>query len=231
MSATVDQFRDRVRDLKTLLQLIGRLERMMIRQRATSRTASVTPESVAVLKASVFIVAYNLVESTIRSAFEGLYLQMHQDDMAYSALREEIRSIWVDQQVRGEIDSYSASPRTYHEKVQTLVEAVSNNAVLEFKSAHLPVSGNLDAASIRRVCEKHGISDSMPAKVKGGQDLTLVKTQRNNLAHGRTSFSECGRDYSIGDLRRIAKQCEAYVGYILRNIEKYATARRYTVGA
>jgi hypothetical protein len=205
------QLDDRVQDLKTLLKLITHLEKQTT-LKAKSRSAHsriiVDADELSVMKASVFLVAYNLIESTVRTAFESIYARIQTDQLSYSGLRTEIRELWIDQQIRGGIDAYTASPRNYHEKIQLLMEVVSQGSAVALSSKHLPVSGNLDATQIRRVCLKHGVPDRVPASLKGGQDLTIVREQRNNLAHGSTTFSECGRQYTVKDLKRIASQCE-----------------------
>jgi hypothetical protein len=220
------QLDDRVQDLNTLLKLIAHLERPA-RSRSANKSIIVDANELAVMKASVFLVAYNLIESTVRTAFESIYARIETDQLSYSSLRSEIRELWIDQQVRGGIDAYSASPRNYHEKFISLMEFVNQGSTLALSGKHLPVSGNLDAKQIRKVCEKHGLPHNTPASLRGGQDLAIVRDQRNNLAHGKITFSECGRQYTVRDLKRIASQCERYVRYILRSTEKYAKSRLY----
>jgi hypothetical protein len=222
--STFQQFRDRVRDLNALLKLISQLEQQ---RPAIPGHFTIDIHPLSVLKASVFIVIYNLVESTIRTGFESLYREIELQGLTYDTLRAELRTLWIDQQFRHKMDLYSASPRTYFDKIKELVDSVHHDAVLRLDSTRLPLSGNLDAHAIREVCKRHGVSGESPPATRGGEDLTVVKAQRNNLAHGNTTFSECGRDYSVTDLRRISVQAVNYLRAILKNIERYGKSRLY----
>gem|GEM_PF-986669 len=230
MTTSTKQLDDRVHDLQALLSLIAQFEGQKSGESLRSDPKSpliLDASQLSVLKASVFLVAYNLIESTVRSAFESLYVRIQSDRVSYSRLSKEIRELWVDQQMKSSIDAYTASPRTYRDKMLVLLELANQGSVVELSKKYLPVSGNLDALQIRKVCEKHGMRHEAPASLKGGADLEIVREQRNNLAHGSITFSECGRQYTVSDLERITSQCEQYVRYILKVTERFATAKRY----
>ena len=84
-----------------------------------------------------------------------------------------------------------------------LIDHVMNKLVIELDEEALPISGNLDARQIRDLCSSHGIAHTTPQNAKGGRALLTVKDQRNALSHGDLSFSECGRQFELVDLRRI----------------------------
>jgi hypothetical protein len=54
-----------------------------------------------------------------------------------------------------------------------------------------------------------------------------VKTQRNDLAHGSISFSECGRQYTVDELERIKRQVVVFMRSILRSIGAYIRKQSY----
>jgi hypothetical protein len=91
----------------------------------------------------------------------------------------------------------------------------------------LRFGGNLDAARIREVCDAHGVSHKTDRRTRGGEKLLVVKNRRNALAHGDLSFVECGRDYTVAELKEIKMQSFWYLKAILRNIDRFNTKKTY----
>ena len=54
-----------------------------------------------------------------------------------------------------------------------------------------------------------------------------VKEERNNLAHGTISFVECGRNYSIDDLKKIKNETECFLENILEGMKDYYENQLY----
>ncbi|MBC6109187.1 MAE_28990/MAE_18760 family HEPN-like nuclease [Pedobacter fastidiosus] len=85
----------------------------------------------------------------------------------------------------------------------------------------------MDGLKIRDFATKYGFSSNTHRNANNGVKLHQVKTQRNSLAHGNTSFAECGRNYTIGDLRDIKKQVIIYLRNILKNITKFLATNKF----
>ena len=113
---------------------------------------------------------------------------------------------------------------------QTLFNCISNIATdaidIKFNSEKI-LGGNIDGKKIREFAEIYGFSDKVHLNAKNGEKLFTVKNQRNNLAHGLSSFAECGRSYTISDLKEIKEQVILYIGRILKNIDNYLSNNKY----
>ena len=59
------------------------------------------------------------------------------------------------------------------------------------------------------------------------QFLEDVKNKRNQLAHGTTSFAECGRYYAINDLEKIKNETVIFLNSILQGMKKYYDEKTY----
>ena len=55
----------------------------------------------------------------------------------------------------------------------------------------------------------------------------IIKSKRNDLAHGNKSFGEVGRDVSIRELIQYKNETIEYMRAILQNIEEYLTDQQY----
>jgi hypothetical protein len=86
----------------------------------------------------------------------------------------------------------------------------------------------VDARLIKEIAEKYGFScKTEPTKTKDGQNLLVVKSNRNDLAHGVKSFEEVGRDQTIEELLEIKQEVIEYLRQILQNIKIYLDNQEY----
>lgn len=230
MVTVLADFDERAREVRSYLRLLREMERpgsqLHNPTKPSHRTIAIEEEWRKVSKATAYLLIYNLVESSIRSAFTRLYQAIEGDGCKLGELSKQFLDLWVDQKHRL-ITRETASPKNYKEAAAAMVQAVLEDQVATLLAAHLPVSGNLDAEAIRGLCHTHGISISVPASTRGGVDLGVVKAQRNALAHGNRSFSECGRDVTVADLERIANQTEVFVRATLRNVKRVIDTRAF----
>lgn len=193
--------------------------------RAPSSSLPTAKASALVFKACTFLLLYNVVESCVRSAFGNTYDEIAGDSLAYDGVTEKIQSLWLRQQLNVPTDS--ANHQTYIDLAAKVAQSASQGDVIRLESRKLPVSGNLDSEAVRLVCAKHGIRLKVSKWAKGGVELTTVKDQRNALAHGHKSFSECGRDFAVRDLERIAKQTRHFLNGFMKSVSEYNQRHRY----
>lgn len=76
MHHVISDFNERVTEVEQFLKVLDRLEKpsVVLYDKATRREKRVFHDgSLKIMKASVFLLIYNVVESTIRSSFKILY--------------------------------------------------------------------------------------------------------------------------------------------------------------
>jgi hypothetical protein len=59
--------------------------------------------------------------------------------------------------------------------------------------------------------------------------LLVVKTTRNDLAHGGKSFAEVGRDYTIADIVEIKRKVIKYLNEMLSCVSDYIANQSYLI--
>ena len=104
---------------------------------------------------------------------------------------------------------------------------IMRNEPIEMDRKATDISGNLDADKIRQICSDHGITYTVDSACRGGVALEDVKNKRNQLAHGTTSFAECGRYYAIDDLEKIKNETVIFLNGILQGMKKYYDEKTY----
>lgn len=230
MKQVLEDFDERVGEIDAYFAFLADLEqpnaRLVFEVDSHDFEKGIDSEWLKTLKATSFLLIYNLVEAAIRSALGSLYETMKREGRSYEDLREEIRSVWIDQRFR-RVDRHSASLRDYQDVARVLVSHAVDRLTVEIDSHILPKSGNLDAEKVREICHLHGIPVDTPASGRGGADLAMVVKQRNDLAHGNVSFRECGRNFTVSQLCATKEQAVVFVKGILLNIQKYITEKAY----
>ena len=234
MQTVIDGFNERIEEVDLYFRFLEKLEVPKVvfyfPQKRTHKFKEIEPDIFKMLKANVFLMIYNLVESSIRDGILEIYRQIGANNYTYESVRGEIREIWLRYNYR-QIFKETATWESARNTAAQLVEEAINRVVIELDKRAIPISGNLDALQIRRICDSHGISYQAHPRAKGGEKLLEVKTQRNALAHGERSFSECGRDFTLNDLKEIKRQSIIFVRSILRNMMTYANGKQYAESA
>jgi hypothetical protein len=178
---------------------------------------SLNPELAKTLKANGFLLLYNLVESTMRNAIEAIFDELKNQAISFDQLKPEIKMI-VLQNLK------NRSP----EKIYLQINQISTDIITATFEREKLFSGNVDARLIKEIAEKYGFSYQTDfAKTKNGQNLVVIKSNRNDLAHGIKSFEEVGRDKTIEELLEIKEEVIEYLRQILENIKTYLDNQEY----
>ena len=175
MWAVLQSFEERVEEVEKYLRVLEKLEdpSVVLFDKSTKREKRVFEEgSLKVMKATVFLLLYNLVESSIRSAFGELYTSILNSGRPACELKTEFRKLWIKQRY-GAIDLDSASTRTFRELTEALIEEITLGNPITLEEGKLPVSGNLDSDSIRNVCRFHGITPQIHKQAFGGGEQVV----------------------------------------------------------
>ena len=232
MQAVTEDFELRANEVRSYLRMLKAMDRsdavIYSPGKPSHKTIEVKDDWRLISKASVYLLIYNLVESSIRSSFGELYSTLKAQGCTINDVSNEVRSLWLSAQYR-KLTKGAVSANVFESAAAKMVLLALDKELLDLDSTKMSVSGNLDARKIRELCSSHGVSDKTSRWALGGRELKFVKDQRNALAHGDYSFSECGRDVTVEDLLRISKQTEVYIRSIIKNVAKYIDKKSYSV--
>ena len=214
-------FAERQKELKQFVSFLVELEKQapLVSSRAEKKGAG----RLAVMKASSFLLAYNLVEHSVRQSFAGLYSKLADEKPTFKTLEEPFRDLWLRQQLKDR-DAVFGSHDSYRKHTRKLLDTIANDEPLSLSPRNLPISGNLDADEIRALFSKHGLKLSVSKRASGGATLKTVKTKRNALAHGLETFTECGREFGVSDIVQICSETCLFVSGVVASAER-ATQR------
>ena len=183
-----------------------------------------------VLKASVYLHLYNLVESTVTACLRCLAEEVQQCGMPYRELTDELRSVWLRGQAK--IDQ-EMNPENRLKALISICEELTASNVVELQPK---IPGNLDDREIEKLIKRYGLRFVLRTDVKNAVKrpivndngpLVVIRHRRNELAHGLVSFAECGRDTLVRDLRKWRVLVVRYLRGLIRCFEGYLNAREF----
>jgi len=230
MELVKEDIKSRILEIEKYLKAIEKIENPKYAlykvDGTTKRKDNFDSELPKIMKATFFLLLYNLVESTIRLSFTELYEKIEEKQKPIAFFKNHYTEIWIKQQFLKK-DPISSNQSTYRNLISKMIESILQSENFSLSSESLPLSGNLDARKMRELLGIHGINQNIHYRAKGGAELLTVKSKRNELAHGNISFGQCGQEYTSSDLLRIKKETVTFLKSIVRNIEKYITRADY----
>lgn len=224
MITVIADFEKRVREVDIYFRHLEAIEekdgKLSIATVGGRVNKSLDPDLVKVLKANMFILLYNMVESSVRQSLVEIFDTINAENMTYAEASDHIKTLWIS---KGHCKFNSKSA----EQIFQALSSLAGNVIkIELVDGDIS-GGNIDGRKIRELSSKYGFSNTAHRNAKNGSKLFEVKKHRNDLAHGLVSFSECGRNYTISDLRKAKHEVVLYLRATLRNISKYLSEKKF----
>jgi hypothetical protein len=168
------------------------------------------------VRASCFLLIYNLVESTMKNAVAAIFNDLQLHAIPFDACREGIRRVVLN-------NFKALSPeRALGELLQIALDVV----IKTFDKDKI-FSGNIDSRKIVEVAGIYGFA----SPTGQGHHLLTIKNNRNDLAHGDRSFDDIGRDYDIEEIVTMFDLSKSYLESALTSIEHYIDNQTYLASA
>ena len=172
-----------------------------------------------IVKANIFLMLYNLAESSISGAIEQIHLSIKNDTtVSFDNIKDGIKTKLI---------KYLKNKKSA-EKFILEVNNISFDIITSCFDKKTVFSGNTDREEIIKLARHYGFSfDSDYSKTKHGEKLLTIKNHRNELAHGDVSFQEIGKEYTLSDIEEYKNEVIAYLEQIILNIELYINNKEY----
>ena len=175
---------------------------------------------VKTLRANGYLLLYNLVESTMTNAIDSIHQIFHSQSLGFDDLRTEVQRVILKNFRSASLDENFVANKMHPIQIAMIRMGYDKTNLF---------SGNVDARSIRDTAKIYGfgIAAHDTSVSKNGRRLLDVKNKRNQLAHGKISFEDCGHETSHDELIAIANETIAYLEAVLLGIEEYVTRQEY----
>mgnify|MGYP000946993959 CR=1 FL=1 len=157
----------------------------------------ITREVQKTIRASTYLLIYNLLESSMCNALDAIHLTLESEQVDIQKVSTKIKRIIYNNLKNG----------LGEKSIDTLI---SNNIDLRpiimkhgYNKKDL-LSGNLDVDVLQKIEKKYGFK-SFPIGGENGlyspSTIKEIKIKRNELAHGSLSFEQCGQQIPILTMR------------------------------
>lgn len=176
-----------------------------------------------IMKSNFLLMLYNLVEACIVSGMMEIYEDLGSNSCSYNQVIYEIQDIWSKYKIN-EIYGTATERVAYENRIKQIILDITTNAPIILSKDALGIRGNLNAKKIKDICDKHRIRYRLATQ---GESLERVKRERNSLAHGDVSFSDCARDLTISDLKNIKDEVILFLTGILDGMKSYYNQKLY----
>ncbi|MGK7930277.1 MAG: MAE_28990/MAE_18760 family HEPN-like nuclease [Microcystaceae cyanobacterium] len=218
MQSVLDDFNERAKEVTDYMTFLNDLDQETIKLSKNGVLSKIDDELAKTLKATAYLLLYNLVESTMRNAVQFIFDEIKTNNIAFDSLRTEIKKI-IWQNVK---------KRNSDTLTNNIIQLTTDIIHITFETEDL-FFGNVDAKLIREeIAKKYGFSPNTDySQTKGGIDLLSIKKNRNDLAHGSVPFSEVGKGKTATELVEISERVIEYLRQILNNINQYLDNQEY----
>jgi hypothetical protein len=227
MDDVIERFIEKVREIDEYMNLLQQIDDPTAKIHRNGKSPKgVSNTALKTMKASCFLMLYNLVESSITESMTKLYEQMNNDKKRLLDFDECVKELWIEQKF-SDMDPISSNQSSYRRLIKKMIEDVVSNSPVSLDPRKIHISGNLDARGIRNLFSLHKIPVKTHYRSFGGGELKTVKDKRISLAHGLESFAECGQQYTVQSILDIKKQTVVYLRSSLKNVRKYIEGEKY----
>lgn len=220
-------FNERYQEIKAYISFLDNVEKSVQSgvPRLSGINEKITPDQQRILKSSLYLQLYNLVESTVSRCLEAVAQEIEKENRYPGELGEELRKEWVRSIARTHDDSLSSEKRL--EAALIMCEKLLQKAPIVNFAIDRGGGGNWDDTSIKKICDRLGCTLNFSPNVEAAAKrhvrdkmgvMAFVKVLRNDLAHGSISFAECGDDVTVSELQAITTAVE---GYLRETIESF----------
>lgn len=234
MQRAKDDFDKRKSEIETYFDFLAKLDHDKVilhyEEKGVAKQHRIDDELGKILKANGFLLIYNLVESFCRNSLWEILSAINIENVDLKMLSNEAQLLWIKSQVK--IYKENANTTKLETHIHAIATDVINNTLIDFKegSEFIDLSGNIDKRKIRELASIYGFDPVVAAdKEKAGEDLLEIKTTRNNLAHGRITFAECGKPVSIPQMIKYKDNAINYLEGVLANIEDYIVNSKFRI--
>lgn len=228
MDIARDVLNDRVHEITIYIDMLDAFDKAN-----RDGKSIVSTEQYHILMANAFVLMYNMIEATVTQCIRRLGEIISQDSECPRCLSDKIISEWIANQL-GTKEQLNPESRLEKGKAfyRHVVSSAQSNLVFNKGGG-----GNWDDEEIFRFSERLGINlraipRHIATKIKKQREddlgcMKFIVRNRNKLAHGEISFSECGRDKGIARIKEIFTDTSQYLKAMIDLFEDFATRRMF----
>lgn len=233
MGLTRDLFDERRDEISSYIDFVSKLDSIETYRKSTIDFENgcsfiLTRDLQKIFRSYLFILTYNLIESTIHNCLTEICDKIHDESLPYDCLSPKLQEYWRSCQLNF-ITRSSINLQKSKRKFEQVIQILENNESVDLTLIKPTISGNLDYRAIDKIINVFGFYGKLEIddlrKLK--QALLLFKNKRNQLAHGNISFTKASENLTIGELINMINSITQYMDQVIMNLDNFINEKRY----
>lgn len=234
MKEFIRDFNRRVAEIQKYFELVDKIEQLGALSTKSIAFPSgeyiVDSDLQKILKSHCYLLLYNLVESSIRNGITAIHDIILIDGLTYKDLSSKIKRLWLlNDRSKSFRDSYIKKD-SVADNLQELIRSVLDDEIVSLDPSNIPISGNLDAKTIKKLIDMYGFFGNLGVASKEIDSiLDFVVKIRCDLAHGNVSFCDASSQILWSKLVDDKDKLVKYLTHLLNNIDDYIENKKYRI--
>jgi hypothetical protein len=238
MSELRDAFDERLAEVRSYLELLASMEREARDgpPRFAKATKPITPQQQKLLYAGLYLQLYNLIEATVTLCIQSVAEAAAEDaHWRPQDLSDALRTEWIRSTAK--IDADLNFPNRLKATKEVADHLIELRPLVPFEIAK-GGGGNWDDQSIDKISKRLGcrlgVSRAVMREIKKPVKddlgpLGLVRRMRNDLAHGKLSFTDSADQVTVSELKKLSKSVIDYLEQVVERFTKFVDGHEYLV--
>lgn len=237
MREFIRDFHKRVGEINKYFELVDRIEQLGVFSESSIYFPSdenenyeykVDSELQKILKSHCYLLLYNLIESSIRNGITAIHEAIQIEQLTYQQLSPKIQKIWLLNDLSRSFLDSSVKRETIANNLQEAIRTVLNDQIISLEPTNIPISGNLDAKTIKALIDLYGFYGNLEISSREIDEiLNFIVKIRCDLAHGNLSFSDASNQVVWSTLINDKEKLIVYLTNLLQNIGEYLDRKKY----
>ncbi len=234
MKEFIKDFNRRVAEIQKYFELVDKIEQLG----ALSSKSIIFPSGEyivdsdikKILQSHCYLLLYNLVKSSIRNGITAIHDVILVEQLTYKDLSPKIKRLWLlNDKSKSFRDSYIKKD-SIADNLQELIRSVLNDEMVSLDPSNIPISGNLDAKTIKELIDMYGFFGNLGVASREIDDiLNFVVKIRCDLAHGNVSFCDASSQILWSKLVDDKDKLVKYLTHLLNNVDDYIEKKKYRI--
>lgn len=231
MISVKNDFQSRVDEINKYYELLVSIiekESLLIFPHEDNRTERFDVTITSTLKSNMYLLLYNLVESTITKCLIEMHESICNAECTYIQLSPQIQDILTSHYYKS-LSRGNISESTALQHIRKMINFLAFEAKFsltfdeftKYKTGS-KFAGNLDSREINKIAEKYGIAFNSICK-----EIQEIKEFRNKLAHGESSFQEASNQKDLKYFNHLKTETIAFLSDFIKAVESYIDQKEF----
>ncbi len=231
MTSVKNDFSDRVAEIDKYYKLlfdILKKEGKLLFPNESNRIESFDVTLTTTLKSNMYLLLYNLVESTVTKCLVEIHNSICDENCKYIELSDEIQNLFTNHYYKS-LRNGNITEENIITHIRTMVHTWVFSANFSMTYADLSkyktgnnFSGNLDSKEVRKIAAKYGIDFNEKC-----EEIRQIRDFRNKLAHGEISFQDASNLKGIEYFENAKIKTVAFLNDFINSVEIYINQKKF----